>query len=90
MVAIKRSVFFVVSSIIIALLVKWGFDGFEFFTKIYPSSELIDEATGRVIVKTKSSYKLGLDMVFIISIGLSALGIIVINFFKIWYASKEL
>jgi hypothetical protein len=89
MVAVKRTVFFVVSSIIIALLVKWGFDGFEVFTKIYPASELIDGATGRVIVQTKSSYKLGLDMVFVIAIGLSALGFIVINFFKIYYASKE-
>jgi|YNPMSStandDraft_1061717.scaffolds.fasta_scaffold02564_3 hypothetical protein len=89
MIAVRRIVFFIVSTIIIVLFVKWGFDGFEVFTKIYPSSELIDEATGRVIVQTKSSYKLGLDMVFVISIGLSALGIIVINFFKIWYASKE-
>ena len=89
MIAVRRIVFFIVSTIIIVLFVKWGFDGFEVFTKIYPSSELIDEATGRVIVQTKSSYKLGLDMVFVISISLSALGIIVINFFKIWYASKE-
>ena len=89
MIAVRRIVFFIVSTIIIVLFVKWGFDGFEVFTKIYPSSELIDEATGRVIVQTKSSYKLGLDMVFVSSIGLSALGIIVINFFKIWYASKE-
>ncbi|MGB9663394.1 MAG: hypothetical protein ACPL25_00540 [Ignavibacteria bacterium] len=89
MVAVRRVVFFIVSTIIIALFVKWGFDGFEVMTKIYPSTELIDEATGRVIVQTESSYKLGLDMVLIISIGLSALGFIVINFFKIWFALRE-
>ncbi len=89
MVAVRRVVFFIVSTIIIALFVKWGFDGFEVMTKIYPSTELIDEATGRVIVQTESSYKLGLDMVLIISIGLSALGFIVINVFKIWFALRE-
>ncbi|MCR4416949.1 MAG: hypothetical protein NUV92_04310 [Ignavibacteria bacterium] len=89
MVTVRRVVFFIVSTIIIVLFVKWGFDGFEIFTKIYPSAELIDESTGRVIVQTKSSYKLGLDMVLIISIGLSALGLVVINFFKIWFAARE-
>ncbi len=89
MITIRRVVFFVVSTIIIILFIKWGFDGFEVMTKIYPSTELIDEATGRVIVQTKSSYKIGLDMVLIISIGISALGIIVINFFKFWFASRE-
>lgn len=89
MVTVRRVVFFIVSTIIIGLFVKWGFDGFEVMTKIYPSTELIDESTGRVIVQTESSYKLGLDMVLIISIGLSALGFVVINFFKIWFASRE-
>lgn len=89
MITIRRTVFFIVSTIIIVLLVKWGFDGFEILTKIYPSTELIDETTGRTIVETKGSYKLGLEMVLIISIGLSALGIVIINFFKIWFALKE-
>ncbi len=89
MVKIKRVVFFVVSTLIIALFVWWGFDGFELFTKIYPPTELIDEKTGSVYVQSKGSFTLGLDLVLVVSTGLSALGFVVINFLKVWYASRE-
>ncbi len=89
MVAVRRIVFFVISTIIIALLVWWGFDEFELFTKIYAPSELIDPRTGNTIGETKGSYKIGLDLVLISSIGLSALGIVIINFFKIYFATKK-
>jgi hypothetical protein len=89
MVGVKRLVFFIVSTLIITMFVWWGFDGFEPFTKIYPPSELIDEKTGRVIIETKGSFKLGLDLVLITAIGLSALGFVVINFFKVWFANRE-
>ncbi len=90
MIIIKRIVFFVVSTLIISLFVWWGFDGFEMFTKIYPPSELVDPKTGRVVIETRGTFTLGLDLVLVISIGISALGFIVINFFKIWYAKREL
>lgn len=89
MTAVRRIVFLIVSSMIISLFVWWGFDGFSFITKIYPPSEIIDEASGRTIVETKGSIVLGLDLVLVISIGLSALGFVVINFFKVWFASRE-
>lgn len=89
MVAIRRIVFFTVSTLIISIFVWWGFDGFELFTKIYPSTELIDENTGRVLVETKGTFKIGLDIVLVVSIGLTALGFVVINFFKLWFARKN-
>lgn len=89
MVVVKRIVFFIVSTLIIALFVWWGFDGFELFTKIYPPTELIDERTGSVYVQSKGSFTLGLDLVLVASTGLSALGFVVINFFKVWFAAKE-
>lgn len=89
MVGVRRIIFFIVSSVIIALLIKWGFDGFEVITKIYPSTELIDERTGNVLTQTEGSFKLGLDLVIVISIGLSALGFVVLNFFKAWFAARE-
>lgn len=89
MVAIRRIVFFTVSTLIISIFVWWGFDGFELFTKIYPPTELIDEKTGKVLVETKGTFKIGLDIVLVVSIGLTALGFVVINFFKLWFARKN-
>lgn len=90
MIIIKRIVFFVVSTLIISLFVWWGFDGFEMFTKIYPPSELVHPETGQVVIKTRGTFTLGLDLVLVISIGISALGFVMINFFKIWYAKREM
>lgn len=89
MVTLKRIVFFIFSTIILTLFVWWGFDGFQLFTKIYPPTELIDEKTGRVVVITQGSFKLGLDIVLVISVGLVALGFIIINFFSIWSSRKK-
>lgn len=89
MVTLKRIVFFIFSTIILTLFVWWGFDGFQLFTKIYPPTELIDEKTGRVVVVAQGSFKLGLDVVLVISIGLIALGFIIINFFSIWLSRKK-
>ncbi|MCX8056909.1 MAG: hypothetical protein N3F03_04790 [Ignavibacteria bacterium] len=86
MITVRRIVFFVVSTLIISLFVWWGFDGFQIFTQIYPPSELIDEKTGRVIMLTEGSFKMGLDLVLVASTGLTALGFVVINFFKVWYS----
>lgn len=89
MIVARRIVFFLVSTLIIALFVWWGFDGFELFTKISPPTELVDAKTGRTFIQSKGTFTLGLDMVLVISTGLSALGIIIINFLKVYFASKE-
>lgn len=89
MIAARRIIFFIISSLIITLFIWWGFDGFELFTKIYPPTELLDEQTGVTFVQSKGSFTLGLDMVIVISIGLSAVGIVIINFLKVWFASRE-
>lgn len=89
MITIRRVVFFVISSIIIALFVRWGFDGFQIFTSFYPGTELYDRSTGQFYIETESTFKLGLDLVLTISIGLSAIGIVLINLFRVWLATKE-
>ncbi|GEM_PF-1667250 len=90
MIIVKRWVFFVISSIIIALFVRWGFDGFPILTSIYPATELYDKNSGQLYVEAESSFKLGLDLVLTISIGLSALGIVLLNFIKLWLTSKKM
>lgn len=88
-IAVKRLLFFITSSIIIALLIRWGFDGFHIFTKVYPSEALIDSITGKVYIETPASFKIGLDLVLVISIAISALALAIHSFIKYLMVQKQ-
>lgn len=88
-IAVKRLLFFITSSIIIALLIRWGFDGFHIFTKVHSSDTLIDSITGKVYIKTPASFKLGLDFVLVISIAISGLALVIHSIIKYLMVQKQ-
>lgn len=79
---LRRVVFFFCSSIIIGLLIAWGFDGFKLFTETKESVQIVDDVTGNFYNEVRDRFTLGLDLVVMISIGVVGLGFILVNVTK--------
>lgn len=86
---LNKIIFLISSTVILALIVLWGFDGFELFTRIGEPVEFYNQQTQSVTIEIKERFVMGLDLVILITMGIVGLSFIIISIAKLIRMKQE-